>query len=388
MLEVALDRHRILMLKNKIYIYFFNEIFKNFLTILLTFTAIAWTVRAVNFLDLIIEDGYSSHIYFKYSLLNITTTASRFVPLSFLLALIISITKFERQQEMLILWTTGLSKIKVVNIFFLFSFLVVLFQIVLSMIVNPMSLNKSRSLLRETNFIQVNSILKSNDFSDSFTGITFYIDGKNLEGDLLNIFIKDSSGSLNAMISEIGNSIDTAIYAQRGYVKKNKLFLFDGTIQTLSKKKEIKNIDFERTELNIANFNTRTITQPKIQEISSLNLLLCFNDLNAEKCLVKNNRQIVVENLSKRIGMPLYIPLVSIIASFLLLYKKDKKRNFLKKYIIFIFAFIILIFAEITVRYTGFSNLILGLYFFSPVVLFIILYYLLNKNISAIKNTK
>ena len=376
------------MLKNKIYIYFFNEIFKNFLTILLTFTAIAWTVRAVNFLDLIIEDGYSSHIYFKYSLLNITTTASRFVPLSFLLALIISITKFERQQEMLILWTTGLSKIKVVNIFFLFSFLVVLFQIVLSMIVNPMSLNKSRSLLRETNFIQVNSILKSNDFSDSFTGITFYIDGKNLEGDLLNIFIKDSSGSLNTMISEIGNSIDTAIYAQRGYVKNNKLFLFDGTIQTLSKKKEIKNIDFERTELNIANFNTRTITQPKIQEISSLNLLLCFNDLNAEKCLVKNNRQIVVENLSKRIGMPLYIPLVSIIASFLLLYKKDKKRNFLKKYIIFIFAFIILIFAEITVRYTGFSNLILGLYFFSPVVLFIILYYLLNKNISAIKNTK
>ena len=376
------------MLKNKIYIYFFNEIFKNFLTILLTFTAIAWTVRAVNFLDLIIEDGYSSHIYFKYSLLNITTTASRFVPLSFLLALIISITKFERQQEMLILWTTGLSKIKVVNIFFLFSFLVVLFQIVLSMIVNPMSLNKSRSLLRETNFIQVNSILKSNDFSDSFTGITFYIDGKNLEGDLLNIFIKDSSGSLNAMISEIGNSIDTAIYAQRGYVKKNKLFLFDGTIQTLSKKKEIKNIDFEKTELNIANFNTRTITQPKIQEISSLNLLLCFNDLNAEKCLVKNNRQIVVENLSKRIGMPLYIPLVSIIASFLLLYKKDKKRNFLRKYIIFIFAFIILVFAEITVRYTGFSNLILGLYFFSPVVLFIILYYLLNKNISAIKNTK
>jgi len=376
------------MLKNKIYIYFFNEIFKNFLTILLTFTAIAWTVRAVNFLDLIIEDGYSSHIYFKYSLLNITTTASRFVPLSFLLALIISITKFERQQEMLILWTTGLSKIKVVNIFFLFSFLVVLFQIVLSMIVNPMSLNKSRSLLRETNFIQVNSILKSNDFSDSFTGITFYIDGKNLEGDLLNIFIKDSSGSLNAMISEIGNSIDTAIYAQRGYVKKNKLFLFDGTIQTLSKKKEIKNIDFEKTELNIANFNTRTITQPKIQEISSLNLLLCFNDLNAEKCLVKNNRQIVVENLSKRIGMPLYIPLVSIIASFLLLYKKDKKRNFLRKYIIFIFAFIILVFAEITVRYTGFSNFILGLYFFSPVVLFIILYYLLNKNISAIKNTK
>ena len=239
------------------------------------------------------------------------------------------------------------------------------------------------------NYLFINKILKYKDIQNKKVIIGIYrIDYHICYEDLLNIFIKDSSGSLNTMISEIGNSIDTTIYAQRGYVKNNKLFLFDGTIQTLSKKKEIKNIDFEKTELNIANFNTRTITQPKIQEISSLNLLLCFNDLNAEKCLVKNNRQIVVENLSKRIGMPLYIPLISIIASFLLLYKKDKKRNFLRKYIIFIFAFIILVFAEITVRYTGFSNFILGLYFFSPVVLFIILYYLLNKNISAIKNTK
>ena len=35
------------MLKNKIYKYFFDEILKNFITILLTFTAIAWVVRAV-----------------------------------------------------------------------------------------------------------------------------------------------------------------------------------------------------------------------------------------------------------------------------------------------------------------------------------------------------
>ena len=97
------------MLKNKIYKYFFNEIIKNFITILLTFTAIAWVVRAVNFLDLMVENGYGSSVYFKYSLLNITTIISRFIPLSFLISLTISIVKFERQQELLILWTTGLN---------------------------------------------------------------------------------------------------------------------------------------------------------------------------------------------------------------------------------------------------------------------------------------
>ena len=100
------------MFKNKIYNYFFNEIFKNFITILLTFTAIAWVVKAVNFLDLMVEDGYASSIYFKYSILNITTIMTRFVPLAFLLSLTFSIVKFERQQELLILWTTGLAKIE------------------------------------------------------------------------------------------------------------------------------------------------------------------------------------------------------------------------------------------------------------------------------------
>ena len=121
------------MLKNKIYKYFFKEILKNFITILLTFTTIAWVVKAVNFLDLMVEDGYGSSIYFKYSILNITTIITRFIPLSFLLSLTVSIIKFERQKEFLILWTTGLSKIKIVNIFLVISFIITFLQLVLAL---------------------------------------------------------------------------------------------------------------------------------------------------------------------------------------------------------------------------------------------------------------
>ena len=135
------------MLKNKIYKYLSLEVFKNFITILLTFTAIVWTVRAVNFLNLMIEDGFSASVYFKYALLNISTITTRFVPLSFLLSLIISIVKFERQQELLILWTSGLNKIKITNIFFLIALFITLFQIILGLLINPFLLNKSRYLL-------------------------------------------------------------------------------------------------------------------------------------------------------------------------------------------------------------------------------------------------
>jgi lipopolysaccharide export system permease protein len=380
------------MLKNKIYNYLFSEIFKNFLTILLTFTAIAWTVRAVNFLDLMIDDGYSASIYFRYSILNISTIVTRFVPLSFLLSLIISILKFERQQELMILWSAGLEKRQIVNIFFLISFFIAVIQVILGLIVNPFLLNKSRTLLRETEVKQVSSLLKLNDFSDSLKGVTFYIDKKNANGELVNIFIKDSTGTLNLIVNEVNSTNNTTIFAKKGFVSENKLILFDGTIQTLNEKKEIKNVQFKKTELNISKFSNRTIKQAKIQETSSLILFKCMlnKDINIilENCSFQNNKKIVIENLSRRIGMPLYIPLVSIIASFLLIYSREKKYNFIKKYIIFGFAFIILVFAEILLRYTGFSTVNVTLYFFSPLIIFIILYFILIKNLNTERITR
>ena len=373
------------MLKNKIYKYLSTEIFKNFITILLTFTAIAWTVRAVSFLDLMIEDGYSAAIYFEYSLLNISTIVTRFIPLSFLLSLIISIAKFERQQELLILWSSGLNKIKIVNIFFLISILITLFQIILSIFINPYSLNKSRSLLRETNITQINSILKTNDFSDSFKGVTFYIDKKEKNGDLINIFIKDDNGSINTIVNEVGKNNSSTIIAKRGVTTNNKLILFDGFVQSLNKKKEIQNINFVKTELSLSNFSTRTIKQPKIQETSTYDLVKCYKSNiieNLQNCSYQNKKKEVVENLSRRMGMPLYIPLISIIASFMLIYQKEEKYNYLKKYIIFIFAFIVLLFAEIVLKFTGFSSMNFVLYFATPLFLFVVLYALLIKNMT------
>jgi len=371
------------MLKNKIYNYLSIEILKNFITILLTFTAIAWTVRAVNFLDLMIEDGYSAKIYFQYSLLNIFTIITRFVPLSFLLSLIISITKFERQQELLILWTTGVNKIKITNIFLLIAFFIAFFQIILSLIVNPFTLNKSRALLRNSEDIKIISLLKIKDFSDSFQGITFYVDEKNNNNELTNIFIKDTSGNLNTILSEVGSANNTTIFAKEGIVAENKLILMDGTIQTLNKKKEIRNINFQTTELSLSNFSNRTIKNPKIQETSTFKLFKCLKDITSDSCAFKNSKKIVIETLSRRIGMPLYIPLVAVICSFLLFYKKEKKYNFIKKYIVFGFTFIVLILAEILLKYSGFSLKNFIIYFLSPFILFLIFYFILIKKMTS-----
>ena len=77
------------MLQNKIYTNFIIEIIKTFLLILFGFSLVALTVRAVSFLDLIVESGYPLSTYFYFSSLNIFGLMPKFIPLSFLIALII-----------------------------------------------------------------------------------------------------------------------------------------------------------------------------------------------------------------------------------------------------------------------------------------------------------
>ena len=103
------------MLQNKIYQNFFLEIFKTFFIILFGLSVIALTVRAVNFLDLIVDNGYPVLTYFQYSILNLFGIAPKFIPLAFLVSLTIFILKHTEDSEFIILWTSGVKKINVVQ---------------------------------------------------------------------------------------------------------------------------------------------------------------------------------------------------------------------------------------------------------------------------------
>ena len=118
------------MLSNKIYKHFFLELSKYFIITLFTFTAIVWTVQAVNFLDLVVEHGHALTVYLGYSLVNIPIILTKFIPLSFLISLVLAILKFENENELIILWTAGLNKIKLVNFFVKISLIVMVIQII------------------------------------------------------------------------------------------------------------------------------------------------------------------------------------------------------------------------------------------------------------------
>ena len=139
---------------------------------------IAITVRAVNFLELIVDSGYSIQVYFSYSILNFFGIATKFIIFSFFLSIIVFIIRHVEDNEFVILWTSGVKKIKLVNLFLLSSLCVIIFYLILSTTITPLVLNKSRILLSQGNVNSLMPVLRPQEFTDSFKDLTFFVQKK------------------------------------------------------------------------------------------------------------------------------------------------------------------------------------------------------------------
>ena len=372
------------MLQNKIYQNFIKEILKTFFVILFGLSIIAWTVRAVNYLDLIVENGYSINIYFQYSLLNLLSVWTKLIPISFLISLIIFIIKQHQENEFLILWTSGVKKLKIVNLFFITSIFILIFYLFFSVFLTPLALNKSRLLLSQSGMNSFLPTIRIQQFSDSFKGFTFLVEEKK-NNEIKNIFIFDKSNVLKSLTTDRSNNATTTIVAKEGIVEDKKMILFNGQIITTQKQNLENNIiKFEQLNIDLKNLNTGTIKLPKFQERSTLDLFDCLmNNSNLRTTLCKKNSKNEIKTvLNRRFILPFYIPLISLLCS-LLLIKSGNKSYIFNKYSIFLISFLVLLYAELIIRYTGISKTVGLLFIFSPFVLIPIIYFLLANKLST-----
>ena len=366
-------------MKKTIYKYIFYEFTRYFAITLFALAAIVWSVQAVNFLDLVTEDGHAFSIYFSYSLLTLSKVLTKLIPFSFLISATLTILKLEKDNELIILWTSGLNKIFIVNHLIYISLLVMFLQLILTSAVNPTLLNESRILLKNSKLEFVSSMFKEKQFNDTVEGLTIFIEKKTGDQVYKNIFIRDEG----AILSSVGTE-SSSIFAKSGYVSKDKksLILFDGNIQKLNIDGKINMVKFEKTSLSIAEISTKSITEPKIQETSTIRILRCLQNKNVilHNCNpTKKTRMDTKIEINKRFGMPFYIPLLALICCFLLDSRRDRKIYNLNKYIYFFVGFVILVAAEISVRYSGISWNHTAMYYLIPAGVIPLLYFILIR---------
>ncbi len=333
-----------------------------FLIALVASTIIIWVFQAVNFLDIMIEDGRDYLIYIKYSLLNYPKIFSKLFPFVLFFSIFYVTIKYELSNELIIFWNFGINKFELISIVLKFSILLMLIQIFLTSIIVPKSQDLARSYIRDSKVNFFESFIKPKKFIDTITNVTIYSEKKDENGNLFNLFIKKEINKNNFQIT----------YAKRGEFKEMGNFpilvMYEGETIT-AKNNNFTNFRFSKSDFSLKNLATNTTTYIKTQEISSFKIIQCIGKLYnfnfAKKVQViencnNNNIKNILKEFYKRIIIPLYIPVLTLIPFILILKSKESINYFKTRTITFLIGLTVIIFSETTIRFISeilFKNL-------------------------------
>ncbi len=348
-----------------------------FIISLLAASTIIWVFQAVNYLDIIIEDGRDYIVYLNYTLLNLPKIISKILPFAFFFSFSYVIAKYEMNNELIIFWNFGVSKISFVNLFLSFSVLLLFIQIILAAFIVPNSQTLARSIVRTADYNFVDHFIKIKKFNAAVNNLTIYTESKDRDGIYNNIYIKKNTNDKNFQI----------IYAKKGIIKNEnntKLELFDGENTTVINGK-ITSFSFSKSEFNLSSFTTNIILVKKTQEHKTAELIECIESLTGNKknineikqrvrnCELKNLDNIISE-IYKRLIIPLYLPSLMLISLLLIVHSKEKINYSKQRLKIFLIGLLVIIFSELTLRFVNDSlnnNLIIILI---PIILCLFLY--------------
>ena len=351
-----------------------------FFIALISTSVIIWVFQAVNYLDLIIDDGRDYYVYLKYTLLNFPKILSKILPFAFFFSFSYVIAKYELNNELLIYWNFGINKTSFVNYFLIFSIFLLFIQIILTALIVPKSQSLARSLIRTSDYNFINNFIKIKKFNAAVNDLTIYTESKDEDGNFRNIYIKKNTSKDSFQIT----------YAKKGIFKNNNdysiLELYDGeNINLLNN--QITNFSFSKSEFNLSLFSTNTILVTKTQEHKTIELFECLINLTNKKiinkdkikekirnCEIKNLDNIISE-IYKRLVIPLYIPALMLVSLILIIHSKEKVNYSKFRLLVFLIGFFLIIFSESSLKFVNvffYNNLTIILI---PIVIILFLYF-------------
>ena len=170
------------------------------------------------------------------------------------------------------------------------------------------------------------------------------------------------------------------------------MILIDGKILNINDGKT-NSFDFDKTQINLSKYTSKTTKSPKLQEVNTLDLFNCLfrtketlstkEDLKVKlkfKCFDTFSYQNKIsQEFFSRVFKPLYLPLLALISGLLLIKSKNSQTFTNYKFRIFVLGVITISLSEISTKFYSISFDKSSAIFLMPFILFFFIYYYFLK---------
>ena len=298
---------------SRLTIYVIKEISSSFLFSAILLTGILWLGQSLRHLDLLTADNVTISAYFSYVFLLLPKIFQLTTPISLFISILFTLNRLKSDSELVILWAAGKSNRNIlIKPILIFTSIIFLFLIVLSIYITPYSLNEIRHKIIDIRSSGIHSgILKERKFISPVDTLTIFmqeINGDEISGLLIHDL--NNPDNPNTYIAEKGKLI----------VEKNNRFLrlYNGNIQILDKENQkISEISFESYDLNLSPYSRKESSHIYADELRTLDIFKKIKKDNYD------NEQFAEFN--NRLISPIYIFCLSLIP--LLVFKLSRRPD-------------------------------------------------------------
>ncbi len=351
------------------------DIFSFFILFSLAITSIVWVVQGVNLLDIVSEQGHGLKVYFIYTSLNLPKIFSKLLIFTYFLTLFVILARYDDNNEILVFWINGIKKITFINFIGKISLIFVLIQLFLNLILVPYTQNLKQTYLRSSSIEFFPNLIQEKRFSDVTRNLTIFVEENQKNGVFRGIYIKEK---LNSDESKI-------VIASKGkLIKDDNNFnfkLYDGNITNIDSKGGIS-LKFKETTYKLSKISSKTRKESKLSETRSALLIYCLNKYikfrkdTEIRCGEKNQFSIkdIYEEVFKRIIIPVYLIILSLISSLLILKPKESILQNYFKIFLFSVGFTLILFSELSYKFI-LSSIVIEFVILVLPIIFIFLFY-------------
>ena len=234
--------------------YMIRNIAVSTLFVALTLSVIIFLTQSLKFLELVIESGASSGVFWQLTFLALPRFFEFILPVAVMVAVVFVYSRMISDSEVVVLRASGYSALELARPALLFALFVTVLLMAITMWVGPKSVSKLQDM-RQTIKSQFSMLFfKEGVFNQIGKGLTVYIREKDGQGVLRGIVIHDSRAK---------NPVPSTVIARQGMLVGK-----DGGFEVLVQEGSRQEYDSKKQILNRLNFDRYTIDLPNSEEVT------------------------------------------------------------------------------------------------------------------------
>lgn len=278
----------------------------------LTLACVIMLTQSLRFLELVIQSGASSLLFWHLTVLALPKFLEVIVPVGIMAATAFTYNRMTADSELIIMRAAGNSPLRLARPALILSLILTVMLWGVTMWASPASLTKMQSLKQEIKTQYSVSLIREGVFNDMKNGITVYMKQRTEDGELRGLMIHDNRPELPSPVTILAK-YGKIISASDGY----QVIVYDGLRQEYNHdKKNLSNLNFERYTIDLPDENAQI--EGRWQKPAERSFIELFypdlNNVDDQKKLRDFNVEI-----HKRIISPLLTPCFAIIALIALL---------------------------------------------------------------------